>query len=246
MRHFDLGGNKTDLAYEKIKELVVNLQVKPGEQLQITELSEHLAVSVTPVREALTRLHAEGLIMMISKRGFFSRNIDVRDLHDLYELAFVILKHSIKRGIQSSECNGIFEEFDFDSGGWPPDALNPKSRVQRYAKQLETFYESIVQLSGNAAMIAAVKSFNDRSHFIRLADLSIEENFQLILADMAELVTLLAARDANEAVANLRRQTKAKLIRLPALARDCLASAYLSQVSDDPAADLPARPVNVS
>jgi len=69
-----VAAKKVDLelkAYEAIVKMIVANQVKPGEFLLETELSKKLGLSRTPVREALGRLLAEGLLEKKRKRGCF-------------------------------------------------------------------------------------------------------------------------------------------------------------------------------
>lgn len=229
--------NKTDLAYEQIKERVVNLRVRPGDQLHITELSESLSISVTPVREALTRLHSEGLVVLVPNRGFFTRTIDVDELRDLYELAFVVLKHAIKHSIENGDdsVRALIpsEQFQFNHSGTALNGSALDAQNQSYASRIERLYEEIAMLSGNATMIDTIRAFNDKTHFIRVADLSFEEHAKMIAGDMADLVTHLSAGQATDAIANLRRQLSAKLSRMPFLAKECLAQIFLASGSRD-------------
>ena len=55
--------------YDRIKSLLLAHTLAPGQLLQIGTLAEELGVSTTPVREALTRLAAERLIVFAPKRG---------------------------------------------------------------------------------------------------------------------------------------------------------------------------------
>jgi DNA-binding GntR family transcriptional regulator len=59
-----------DLAYERIRELVLSGEIAPGARLAQVELAERLGISRTPVREALRRLSAEGLVDFSPNRGF--------------------------------------------------------------------------------------------------------------------------------------------------------------------------------
>ena len=59
-----------DLAYERIRSLVVQGEILPGARLGQVELAEQLGVSRTPVREALRRLTGEGLVEFLPNRGF--------------------------------------------------------------------------------------------------------------------------------------------------------------------------------
>jgi DNA-binding GntR family transcriptional regulator len=59
-----------DLAYERIRSLVLSGELAPGARLGQDELAERFGISRTPVREALRRLAGEGLVDILSNRGF--------------------------------------------------------------------------------------------------------------------------------------------------------------------------------
>lgn len=61
--------SKTDLAASLLRELIVTGELSPGEPLRQRSLAERLGVSPTPVREALRRLEAEGLVTSDVHRG---------------------------------------------------------------------------------------------------------------------------------------------------------------------------------
>jgi DNA-binding GntR family transcriptional regulator len=66
-----------DLAYERIRQLVLDGVVAPGARLGQVELAERLGISRTPVREALRRLSAEGLVDSHANRGFWVAEISL-------------------------------------------------------------------------------------------------------------------------------------------------------------------------
>jgi DNA-binding GntR family transcriptional regulator len=59
-----------DLAYERIRSMVIEGEIPPGARLGQVELAEQLGISRTPVREALRRLTGEGLAVFVPNRGF--------------------------------------------------------------------------------------------------------------------------------------------------------------------------------
>ena len=60
----------TDRTYDLLRALVLDSELSPGERLRIEHLSQRFDVSQTPVREALNRLAAEGLVVQEAYRGF--------------------------------------------------------------------------------------------------------------------------------------------------------------------------------
>ncbi|QTX33426.1 GntR family transcriptional regulator [Aminithiophilus ramosus] len=74
------------IVYEKIKEAIVNGIIPPGQRLSEVELADQLAVSRTPVREAIRQLAQTGLVVLIPRRGAYVALPTVQDALDLYEL----------------------------------------------------------------------------------------------------------------------------------------------------------------
>jgi DNA-binding GntR family transcriptional regulator len=76
----------TEKAYQAISGAIARLELKPGETLTQDRLAKWLAISRTPVREALRRLEQEGLIQNVSSRGLIVTELTVKDVEDLLEL----------------------------------------------------------------------------------------------------------------------------------------------------------------
>src|SRR5437879_675475 len=59
-----------DSVYEAVKAMIMDHQIQPGERVGIDALARALQVSPTPVREALARLTADGLVTKRSLAGY--------------------------------------------------------------------------------------------------------------------------------------------------------------------------------
>ncbi|HVW70655.1 MAG TPA: GntR family transcriptional regulator [Steroidobacteraceae bacterium] len=83
----------TDIAgtiAEKISELVALGVYPPGLQLQQVELAEKFSVSRVPVREALKRLAAEGIVEHDLNRGFFVAQLSSDEARQLYRIRHLV------------------------------------------------------------------------------------------------------------------------------------------------------------
>ncbi|HVH52101.1 MAG TPA: GntR family transcriptional regulator, partial [Gaiellaceae bacterium] len=67
-----------------IEEAIVSGELAPGTVLRQEQLSEQFNVSRTPVREALRRLAALGLVSFVPNRGVRVRTISREDLHEAF------------------------------------------------------------------------------------------------------------------------------------------------------------------
>lgn len=76
----------TDIAYEKIKELILNEDIGPGEIVSENQLAEYLNMSRTPVREAIRRLESDGIL--VSRKGFGTivKMLTLKDIEDIFEV----------------------------------------------------------------------------------------------------------------------------------------------------------------
>jgi len=72
-------------AYQKINERIITLELRPGSQVDEGSLEELLSIGRTPIREALFRLTADGLLETVPKRGFFVKPITIDDVKSLFE-----------------------------------------------------------------------------------------------------------------------------------------------------------------
>jgi DNA-binding GntR family transcriptional regulator len=72
--------------YEMIKEQILQHQLEPGEKINIDQLARELEVSNIPIRESLSRLVAEGLVMAVPYKGMFVTHMSLKELNDIFEL----------------------------------------------------------------------------------------------------------------------------------------------------------------
>lgn len=77
-------------AYEAIKEAILTLRFKPGDALVEADLAERLGVSKTPVRDALSDLEKEGLVVRVLHKGTYVSKITKRDICEIFELRAVL------------------------------------------------------------------------------------------------------------------------------------------------------------
>lgn len=72
--------------FAELKRRILLAEYRPGQALQEQELAHEFGVSRTPIREALIRLQAEGLVVMVHGRGVHVSETSVRELKEACEL----------------------------------------------------------------------------------------------------------------------------------------------------------------
>lgn len=77
---------KAELAVEAIREAILRGELRPGERITLAQLSDWLGMSVTPIREAIRILEAEGLVSNEPHRGVNVNDLSLSDVDELYML----------------------------------------------------------------------------------------------------------------------------------------------------------------
>jgi GntR family transcriptional regulator, carbon starvation induced regulator len=69
--------------HELIRKDIVDLQLAPGQKLKLEELKDNYGFGLAPLREALSRLSAEGLVDFVDQKGFTVSKLTAEDLRDV-------------------------------------------------------------------------------------------------------------------------------------------------------------------
>jgi len=77
-------------AYEELRSMLAEGRLEPGTQLVNRKLADEIGMSMTPVREAVTRLASEGLVEHVPGAGAFVRRISRQELAELYDVRLAL------------------------------------------------------------------------------------------------------------------------------------------------------------
>jgi len=87
-------------AYEQLRAAIVENRYGPGQRLIEQRIAEELGLSRTPVREALRRLEAEGLVVSERNRGAMVRPLSSTEVTDLYGLRIRLESYAAEVGTE--------------------------------------------------------------------------------------------------------------------------------------------------
>ncbi len=82
--------SRSGLAYEQLKAAIRTGSLAPGARIRETEVAARFNVSRTPVREAINRLEAEGLISFAPRHGAVVARLDHQETMELYDLREIL------------------------------------------------------------------------------------------------------------------------------------------------------------
>jgi DNA-binding GntR family transcriptional regulator len=182
-----------DWAYERIKGLILQLQFKPGQQLQIEELTEMLGVSRTPIREAILRLERDGLMRIVPRVGMFVTDITSADLEELYELRELLESRAVERAVQNLSDDDLDHLDRVLEGG---AGAAESGDVDGFLRAEIEFHSFLLDHSGNRRMIVTMESFRDLTYRWRVLSVRAQESLFETLAEPRKIAQALRLREA--------------------------------------------------
>ncbi len=180
-------------AYDQVKELAIRYRIRPGDRVKESELAQRLNLSRTPLREALNRLVSEGFMSFVPNRGFCCREIDTKEVVDLYETRAALEFWAFRLACQRASDEAI----ETACAIWEACEPRPKDiSIRKLAESDEKFHMAVAELSGNSQLVQSLDVINARIRFFREIDLENRERSGMTSIEHQDIIEALKARDA--------------------------------------------------
>ncbi|MDG4767401.1 GntR family transcriptional regulator [Solwaraspora sp. WMMD406] len=193
----------TDEVYEAVRAQVMDHVVAPGARINIDALARELRVSPTPVREALARLEADGLVRKRPLVGYTATGLLTRDEFDeLVDMRLILESAAARRAADRRR------EIDIDRLRDAADLPGPVPDTQGYASiaaftaQDARFHHLLAEESGNRMLHDAVVRLRPHLHLFRLHFPT--THYQTSEAEHHRIVDAVAAGDPDRAADAVR------------------------------------------
>jgi len=135
--------NLNDRVYEELRSRVLTREHAPGAKLSLHGLAAELGVSRSPVHHALTRLVAEGLLTVRSRRGYYVTPVTAQALAESYDVRLALELHAAERTV------GALDGSQLDRLRLLLDATADALSHEEWDAANAAFHEYQVELAGN-------------------------------------------------------------------------------------------------
>ena len=140
----EMSSNAAERAYQTIRARIMDGSVPPGAALREEALAAEIGVSRTPVRDALRRLLADGLVESERNRGTFVAEITTDDLLEVYQLRAMLEGFAARRAAsritpgELAALRGLADQMEAIEG--PPEQV-----VARFHALNAEFHATLVR-----------------------------------------------------------------------------------------------------
>ena len=150
----------TPTVYETIKQRIILLEIQPGSPISTNGLAEELGVSVTPVREALIRLEADGLVNRVPNSTARVTDVHLHDLKDVLEARLLLIEQIARLAAQRVREDELVEMSNVLT-------QMKRSSDRRELIRLDSEFHRLINLAAKNRALSQVADLM-RNHVMRL------------------------------------------------------------------------------
>ena len=143
-------------AVGELREVILRGEIPAGARLGEVELAERLGVSRTPVREALSRLAAEGLVQIVPNRGARVSTWTVDELEGVFELRVLLEPQLTALAVPQATDQDADELERLACQMYEVGCPGPHQDLDALVPLNRTFHDRLVALAGHPALAGAL------------------------------------------------------------------------------------------
>ncbi|MEL6981542.1 MAG: GntR family transcriptional regulator [Actinomycetota bacterium] len=153
-------------AYNELKRRLLQGDYPIGRRLAESALAEQLQVSRTPIRDALSRLHAEGLVSSLPEGGFTPAAPDLHSVGELYEIRRALEFSALHRGGHDpGQLRALRHNWSSMVAPDSDDDCSPD-----FVLHDESFHVGLATATGNQCLVEMLVGVNERIRIVRMHD----------------------------------------------------------------------------
>ena len=183
--------------YQTLRSRILDNALPPGHQALEQAIALELGVSRTPVREALIRLHNEGLIEVVPRHGMRVLPVSPDDMAEIY--AILTSLESLAAELAAKRRPGARELAPLETACREMEEALSSGDLDAWAKADERFHLQLVSLCGNRRLAEVVINFWDRAHRARMVTLRMRPRPANSTREHRAVVKAIRAGDAAKA-----------------------------------------------
>lgn len=199
---YPLARTMSEFIYTKLKESIINNELKANQRINEKELVEFFQVSRTPVREAILRLEAKGFVRIDSYRRAIVKDISYKELMEIFQVLGALDRLAVSQAVDNVTPQILNKLENFVRKMEKYCSLDS---IEKYFEFNEKFHDEIWKAVENKLLLEVLYSVRDRMQRYTYARISAFKKPEALEKSLKQHKALLAA---------LKRKDKEKLKKM--------------------------------
>lgn len=192
-------GTTVDRVVAQLREGVMNGTLPPGQRLVEADLTRDYRISRGPVREALRRLSAEGLVELVPNRGAVVRRLSYRETIELFEIRLPLECQAARLATAAIDRND--NRARFNAAITPIWSDAPRRYGTAYHEENREFHEAVFAICGNRQLADLCRRLQLPLIMLQLSGVMTPEMYADSVAEHREIARCILAGDGEGAAA---------------------------------------------
>ncbi|MFH1926599.1 MAG: GntR family transcriptional regulator [Chloroflexota bacterium] len=204
----------SDQIYQVMKREILSGRLVPGDRLSLEEFAQRFGVSVTPVRDALRLLAADGLVELLSRRGAFVTRPSWEDIEEVYQAREILECAAVDAVIQEGP-SAIRELRDLVEAMAATNVGESHSDYPTYIRLDQRLHQSVVDCMGNRKLSEMYADLRGHTLVARALYNASDQRASTTLVEHRDIVNALERGDADVARDSIRvhlRNARAEIL----------------------------------
>jgi DNA-binding GntR family transcriptional regulator len=178
----------------RLRSLIVESYIKPGQRVPELEISKDMGVSRTPIREALKVLASEGLVELLPLRGAVVKSFSAKDAADMLEVMGMLESFAAQKACQAEQKRidqvlAMHEKMK---------VLYTKGKRPEYFELNQKIHDALVDMADNDSLTMVHNTLSKRMRSLRYSGNSTPDHWRGALGDHELIAQALEQRDAKK------------------------------------------------
>jgi DNA-binding GntR family transcriptional regulator len=199
------------VAFETVRSQILRRELAPGIKINQASLADQLGISLVPLREALRKLEAEGLVQIVPHRGVFVCPISRDELEDLYTIRMLLEGMATRAAVARLTDDHVAKLSALHL------EMEQETSREDYAKLLlinRAFHLTLYEVSGRSFLCDTINGLWKKSERYRALYVHLPGRSLQALKEHKEILQALQGRYAKEAVRAVRNNIRQTMVGL--------------------------------
>lgn len=184
--------------YEELLTELLTTNVSPFHRFTEEETADRFGVSRTPVRDALLRLEADGVL--VRREGALYRYVpSAREFFELYELRVMLETAGLDRALADSTVRHERGLLEAELHVWEARQETPPDPSPQFVLADEQFHVTLLGSAGNAEMTRALERVNRRIRPVRMHDYLTQDRMEATVREHLDILEHVLRGDLAQA-----------------------------------------------